>query len=78
MPINFKGLDRRPDYIEANFRENFAMYACRFNFTFESLNRLKGQVEPWGFQPRAFSFEEIFKFESYAKISGELIVAGNR
>ena len=55
-PNDFKGLDRRLDSIEAKFRENFAMYACRFNFTFESLNRLKVQVAPWGFQPRAFSF----------------------
>jgi hypothetical protein len=33
------------------------------------------QSKPSGFQPRAFSFSELFIFESYAKISGERIVA---
>ena len=56
MHNDLMGLDRRPFCIWGKNGENFAMYSCRFDFKFESLNQVKVQLEPLGFQPGVFSF----------------------
>jgi hypothetical protein len=48
------------------------MYSSRFDFKFESLNKVKIQLERWGFQPRECS---RFLARHYPDLAANLINA---